>query len=155
MTLALSGHVVEAGIAIGRAHNLQRNEIEIGEYVISAARGQPMKSNACARQPSQTHQHLVESGRARARSRPEVRLRKSSAHTSSCWRISSLVAGRCSDISSRALCNAEWAMQLQLEALLEGFRAIDDAYIRSRADDAAQVVRMVQQALLSEPQTAR
>ena len=34
MNLALSGQIVEPGIAIGQAHNIQRNEIEIGEYRI-------------------------------------------------------------------------------------------------------------------------
>jgi phosphotransferase system enzyme I (PtsI) len=45
------------------------------------------------------------------------------------------------------LCNAEWALQLHLEELLAEFRNIDDAYIRSRAEDAVQVVQMVQEYL--------
>lgn len=148
MTLALSGHVVEAGIAIGRAHNLQRSEIEIAEYAISAA--QADDEIARLRQAaSHTHTHLVElAGRVRASagSSAEEIIRTHILMLED----SSLVAAAEQHIKNE-LCNAEWAMQLQLEDLLEGFRAIDDAYIRSRADDAAQVVRMVQQALLSEP----
>ena len=32
MTLALSGHGVESGIAVGQAHILQRDELTIREY---------------------------------------------------------------------------------------------------------------------------
>ena len=35
MTLALTGHAVARGIAIGRTHLAERNELEIGEYRIS------------------------------------------------------------------------------------------------------------------------
>ena len=34
MTLALTGHGVARGIAIGRCHLAERNELEIGEYRI-------------------------------------------------------------------------------------------------------------------------
>lgn len=34
MTLALTGHGVTRGIAIGRCHLVERNELEIGEYRI-------------------------------------------------------------------------------------------------------------------------
>jgi phosphotransferase system enzyme I (PtsI) len=148
MTLALSGHVVEAGIAIGRAHKLQRSEIEIAEYAIDPDRADD--EIARLRQAaSHTHTHLQElAGRVRssAGSSAEEIIRTHILMLED----SSLVEAAEQHIR-KGLCNAEWAMQLQLEALLEGFRAIDDAYIRSRADDAAQVVRMVQQALVSEP----
>ena len=34
MTLSLTGHAVESGIAVGQAHIIQRNELDIGEYRI-------------------------------------------------------------------------------------------------------------------------
>src|SRR6187431_2748362 len=34
MTLALTGHAVSRGIAIGQTHLAERNELEIGEYLI-------------------------------------------------------------------------------------------------------------------------
>ena len=34
MTLALTGHAVASGIAIGQTHLAERNELEIGEYRI-------------------------------------------------------------------------------------------------------------------------
>jgi phosphotransferase system enzyme I (PtsI) len=50
----------------------------------------------------------------------------------------------------RELCNAEWALQMQLEKVLSEFRSLDDAYIRSRGEDVAQVVRLVQNKLNEE-----
>lgn len=147
MTLALSGHMVEDGIAIGRAHNLQHNEIEIGEHRIGKKR---------------VTAEIVRLRRAVAEARDNLvalagRVQDSvGASASEIIRThimmledSSLLDGAIAHIE-RKLCNAEWAMQLQLEALLEDFRAIDDEYIRSRGEDAGQVVRMVQQALAAE-----
>jgi hypothetical protein len=34
VTLALSGHIVEAGIAVGQAHIIEHIDLEIGEYRI-------------------------------------------------------------------------------------------------------------------------
>lgn len=48
------------------------------------------------------------------------------------------------------LCNAEWALQVQLEHILAEFRHIEDPYIRSRGEDVAQVVRLVQHKLSEE-----
>jgi phosphotransferase system enzyme I (PtsI) len=50
----------------------------------------------------------------------------------------------------RELCNAEWALQMQLEQVLSEFRSLEDAYIRSRGEDVAQVVRLVQSKLNEE-----
>jgi phosphotransferase system enzyme I (PtsI) len=47
----------------------------------------------------------------------------------------------------RELCNAEWALQSQLEQVLSEFRSLDDDYIRSRAEDVTQVVRLIQNKL--------
>jgi phosphotransferase system enzyme I (PtsI) len=50
----------------------------------------------------------------------------------------------------RELCNAEWALQSQLEQILTEFRSMDDEYIRSRGEDIIQVVRLVQGKLNQE-----
>jgi phosphotransferase system enzyme I (PtsI) len=48
-------------------------------------------------------------------------------------------------------CNAEWALKLQLDHLLEQFDAIDDPYLRERKGDVLQVVERVMKALLGRP----
>jgi phosphotransferase system enzyme I (PtsI) len=47
-------------------------------------------------------------------------------------------------------CNAEWALKLQQDALVQVFDAMEDPYLRTRRDDVEHVVRRVQQILLRE-----
>ena len=147
MTLALSGQVVEAGIAIGQAHNIQRNEIEIGEYRIETQRidGEIQRLLDAVREASDKLQDLALRLRATAGASGEEIVRAHLAMLND----SSLVQAATEHIRDQ-LCNAEWALQLQLEALLAEFRSIDDDYLRSREEDVAQVVRMVQQQLSEE-----
>ncbi len=49
-------------------------------------------------------------------------------------------------------CNAEWALKLQQDALVQVFDAMEDPYLRTRRDDVEHVVRRVQQILLREEQ---
>ncbi|MGD2128410.1 MAG: phosphoenolpyruvate-utilizing N-terminal domain-containing protein, partial [Lysobacterales bacterium] len=147
MTLALTGYAVTRGIAIGRCHKFERNELSIGEYrvgkdkveaeilryreAVEAARAQleqtasrTMKNVGIpAGEIIQTH--IVMLNDARIREATEDRIRE-------------------------RLCNAEWALQLELEHVLEEFRSVDDPYIRSRAEDVVQVVRLVQNKLNEE-----
>jgi len=144
MTLALSGHIVEAGIAVGQAHIIQHNELQIGEFRI--AREQVAAETArLHRAVNNARSHLRELG---------TRLRESSGAaaeeiigTHLHMLDDEMLVGAAVTHIERKLCNAEWALQLQLEELLTEFRTIDDSYIRSRGDDAAQVVQMVQQFL--------
>jgi len=147
MTLALSGHIVESGIAVGQAHIIQRNELEIGEFRIEA------------RQVDREIErlNLALTGAREHLSRLASRLRDTAGDAAEeiirthihMLEDSSLVDATAGHISTQ-LCNAEWALQLQLESLLAEFRTIDDDYIRSREDDTIQVVRMVQQFLAEE-----
>jgi phosphotransferase system enzyme I (PtsI) len=147
MTLALTGHAVARGIAIGRCHLVERNELDIGEYRIAAeevereiqryrnavdAAGKQLEELAGrviqsvgigAGEIIQTHVQML--GDSRLRDSTEEHIR-------------------------RELCNAEWALQMQLEQLLSEFRSLEDAYIRSRGEDVAQVVHLVQSKLNEE-----
>ncbi len=48
-------------------------------------------------------------------------------------------------------CNAEWALKLQMDELLEQFARIEDGYLRERRNDIIQVVERVLKALLGKP----
>ncbi len=48
-------------------------------------------------------------------------------------------------------CNAEWALKVQLDALLDQFDQIEDGYLRERKADVIQVVERVLKALLGLP----
>jgi len=147
VTLALTGHAVARGIAIGRCHLVERNELDIGEYriaaeevereiqryrnAVDAAReqleeltGRVIQSvGVAAGEIIQTHVQML--GDSQLRDGTEQHIR-------------------------RELCNAEWALQMQLEQVLSEFRSLEDAYIRSRGEDVAQVVRLVQDKLNQE-----
>ena len=47
-------------------------------------------------------------------------------------------------------CNAEWALQIQRDALAQVFDAMDDPYLRTRKDDIDHVVRRIQRILLAD-----
>jgi phosphotransferase system enzyme I (PtsI) len=147
VTLALTGHPVARGIAIGRCHLVERSELEIGEYRIAAEEVEReiqryRSAVAAARRQLEDlagsvirnvgigageiiQTHVMMLGDARLQESTELHIRNE-------------------------LCNAEWALQIQLEQVLSEFRSLDDAYIRSRGEDVAQVVRLVQNKLNEE-----
>lgn len=147
MTLALTGHAVGRGIAIGRSHLAERSELDISEYRIGPdevereIRRYRNALDAARRQLEELagrvirnvgigageiiQTHLMMLGDSRLRDGTEEHIRQQ-------------------------LCNAEWALQMQLEQVLLEFRSLDDEYIRSRGEDVAQVVRLVQNKLNEE-----
>jgi phosphotransferase system enzyme I (PtsI) len=141
MTLALTGHAVSRGIAIGQTHLAERNELEIGEYRI---------------QPDDVALEIKRLRRALKASREQLeqlssRLSQSSGSTASeLIQIhiqmlgDSSISKKPEELIRKDLFNAEWALQSQLEKILAEFRQMDDDYIRSRGEDVIQVVRLVQ-----------
>lgn len=147
MSLTLKGHSVAPGIAIGRVHLAERNELEIGEYRISeadveneiqryrnavdAARDQlnelADKIHSAVAVPAVEiiQSHVLMLGDSKIRESTEIHIREE-------------------------LCNAEWALQSQLEQVLSEFRSMDDEYIRTRGEDVTQVVRLIQSKLSAE-----
>lgn len=144
MTLALTGHAVASGIAIGQTHLAERNELEIGEYRIE--RDDVKKEITRYRQ-------AVDAAR---RQLDELAQRISANVSIPAGEIIQTHVMMLGDDSIRKaterqieseLCNAEWALQSQLELILGEFRMMDDPYIRSRGEDIAQVVRLIQDKL--------
>jgi phosphoenolpyruvate-protein phosphotransferase (PTS system enzyme I) len=50
-------------------------------------------------------------------------------------------------------CNAEWALQMQGERLVQVFDEMEDAYLRTRKDDVLHVVKRIQKALSGQQET--
>jgi phosphotransferase system enzyme I (PtsI) len=147
MSFTLKGQAVAPGVAIGRVHLAESNELEIGEYrigkddveneirryhnALEAAREQLLeladKIDPAVAAPAvemiQTHVLMLEDSKIRKSTENHIR---------------------------KELCNAEWALQSQLEHVLAEFRGIEDAYIRARGEDVTQVVRLVQSKLGDE-----
>jgi phosphoenolpyruvate-protein phosphotransferase (PTS system enzyme I) len=59
--------------------------------------------------------------------------------------------GGAAHIIESELCNAEWALKVQMDALLAQFDAIEDGYLRERSTDVIQVVERVMKALSGQP----
>ena len=147
MTLALTGHAVARGIVIGQSHLVERNELEIGEYRI---------------QPEDIENEIQRFRAALLSTRQQLeqlsaRVSQSAGTTASeilQIHIQMLTDSVISDASEQCIrqdmYNAEWALQCQLEQILAEFRQLDDEYIRSRGEDVAQVIRLVQRKLGEE-----
>lgn len=147
MTLALTGYSVARGIAIGQTHLAERNELEIGEYRI---------------QPQDIENEIRRFRDAMSSAREQLEQlsarvgKKAGAAAGEILQIhiQMLTDSSISDAAEQSIrenmFNAEWALQSQLERILSEFRHMDDEYIRSRGEDVAQVVRLVQRKLSEE-----
>ncbi|HKX54623.1 MAG TPA: phosphoenolpyruvate--protein phosphotransferase, partial [Xanthomonadales bacterium] len=141
MTLALTGHAVSRGIAIGQAHLAERNELEIGEYRIQAENVEAevdrlQEALHSARQQLELLDQRVTRSAGIAAS--EI------IQTHILMLADSSIGDAAEQRIREEFCNAEWALQSQLETILAEFRHMDDEYIRSRGEDVAQVIHMVQ-----------
>ncbi len=141
MTLALTGHAGAEGIAIGRVHLAERSEAEIGEYRINADEVQ---------EEIERFQSAIDAARKQLESLgsqlgPETGVTASEIISTHVVMLRDQSFNHSIENRIREeLCNAEWALQAQLEQILAEFRLIDDPYIRARSEDVAQVVGLVQ-----------
>ena len=132
MTLALTGHGVARGIAIGRCHVVVRNELEIGEHRIEPDQ---------VEHEIKRYRDAVEAARAQLTEMAERMDRTVAvpAHeilqTHILMLDDSTIRQNTEDHSRDELCNAEWALQTQLEELMFEFRNMEDEYIRTRGED--------------------
>jgi phosphotransferase system enzyme I (PtsI) len=135
---------VASGIAIGQTHLAERNELEIGEYRI--------EQEDVAREITRYHQ-AVDAARKQLDDTAQRISRNVGIPAGEIIQTHVLMLGddnmrQATENQIRSeLCNAEWALQSQLELILSEFRIMDDPYIRSRGEDITQVVRLVQSKL--------
>ncbi len=147
MSLALSGIGVSRGIAIGKAYLLQRGLPEVTEYAVPKALIKDevtrfMQAVDLARQqlkairqqiPADTSQDIA------SFIDTHLLMLKDSA-------LSEVPINL---IRSRK-CNAEWALKLQRDALVNVFDQMEDPYLRTRKDDVDHVVNRIQRILLKQ-----
>ena len=147
MTLALTGHGVARGIAIGHCHIVVSNELEIGEHRIAPDE---------VEKEIQRYRDAVESARQQLTElagRMDENLAVPASEilqTHILMLDDSTIRKNTEEHIRNELCNAEWALQTQVEELLIEFLNMDDEYIRTRGEDVAQVVRLVQQKLTAQ-----
>jgi phosphotransferase system enzyme I (PtsI) len=151
VTLALTGYGVARGIAIGRSHLFERNELQIGEHRISEDEvdNEIQRFRAAIRAARRQLERVSERvGETVAMTAGEI------IQTHLLMLSDSAITQNTEDRIREQLCNAEWALQSQLEELLSRFRSMEDEYLRTRGEDAAQVVTLIQAKLSDEPETS-
>ncbi len=148
MVLALQGTGVSTGIAIGKANILQRDAPEIPQYVLT----REMIPQEIARYRfalNTAREHLDEiRQRIPHNAPPEI---AAFIDTHLLMLEDAALARVPVELIRSHQCNAEWALKLQRDTLVNVFEEMDDAYLRTRRDDVDHVVSYIQNVLLNSP----
>ncbi|MGE5172111.1 MAG: phosphoenolpyruvate--protein phosphotransferase [Rudaea sp.] len=149
VSFALHGIGVSGGIAIGRAHLLSHATREVAHYTIAAAQV-PAEIERFASAVKEVEREL-DSLHA-ALSGGEV-----PGEFGAFLDVHSMILNdpTLSEAPKRIIaeqrCNAEWAVSLQLAALVDQFDQIEDSYLRERKADVVQVGERVLKRLMGRP----
>ena len=148
MTFAQHGTGVSNGIAIGPVHILNRGELEITEYGI-LEEFIPDEQGRYTAAVNMAKQHLREvKNKIPANTQADI-TEFIDTHLL-ILNDSTLAKVPLQTIANRR-CNAEWALKLQRDALVQVFDAMADPYLRTRRDDVDHVVNNIQRILLNHP----
>jgi phosphotransferase system enzyme I (PtsI) len=148
MSFAMQGISVSGGIAIGYAHLVSHTSFEVAHYTIPAAfvATEVERFNAAV---IAVRYELSELLRTAPASAPAEFTAFVDLHSMILEDHLLTVAVR--ELIETQHCNAEWALKTQMDALIEQFENIDDAYMRERKVDVRQVVERLLKALLGYP----
>jgi len=147
MPLSLPGLIVSKGIAIGRARVQQHGQLDIVEYVLPEEYIEEEVARFC---------------HALASARKQLKTIRAQIPGNTPRDIAAFIDTHLLMLEDDALslvpidiirqhrCNAEWALKLQQDALVQVFDAMEDPYLRTRRDDVDHVVNRIQQILLHE-----
>jgi len=148
VSFTLHGIGVSGGIAVGHAHLVSHAKLEVAHYVVPQAQvpEEAARLDAAVRMVradfEELHAGIPSTAPAEFAAFVNLHLMILNDATLS-------VAPR--RIIETERCNAEWALKVQMEALLAQFDEIDDGYLRERKVDVIQVVERVMKALSGQP----
>ncbi len=149
MSFTIHGVGVSGGIAIGRAQLVSHAQLEVAHYDIPASQVATEKSRFDAA-IAQVREDLTEladhipPGAPPAEFEAFLNLHRMILEDSTLSQVPK-------ELIDSMHCNAEWALKLQMDELVEQFASIEDAYLRERKADIHQVVERVLKALLGRP----
>lgn len=148
MSFTLHGIPVSSGIAIGYVHLISHTVLEVVHYVMPRNLVHEEIARFDAAMES-TRQELAELRNYR----PLHAVAEFDAFLDLHLMI---LADEHIDLASRKMieheqCNAEWALKIQMDALVAQFEEFDDAYLRERKTDVVQVVERVLNKLTGQP----
>jgi len=147
MSLELQGVGVSRGIAIGKAHILFHNQPDVSEYIIieSEIENEVKRLHLATEQAQQQLKEIQKNIPANAPTDVSAFI---DTHLLM-LKDSSLTKIPVEMIRNRR-CNAEWALQLQRDALINVFDEMDDPYLRTRRNDVDHVVNRIHRFLNNE-----
>ena len=147
MTISIQGVSVSRGIAIGQVHIMQHDQLDVPEYTI---------------RNSQVNDELSRFNNAIADARQQLRAIRDHIPTSTAVDVSAFIDTHLLMLEDITLteepkriikersCNAEWALKLQRDALVNVFNEMADAYLSTRRDDVDHVVNRILRVLLKQ-----
>ncbi len=149
MTSQLNGIGVSKGICIGHAYIFHRELPEVLEYSITR---------------KQVEKEIRRFESARKQAQKQLNDIRDSISSDTPHDITQFIdthllmlddpvlyEGTVSHIRAR-LCNAEWALQAQVERIVKIFDDMDDPYLKTRKDDIIHVTERIQRCLMGEPE---
>ncbi len=147
MTISLQGVSVSRGIAIGQVHLLQHDQLEVREYSIRNTR---------------IDEEIQRFNDAIGNARQQLRAIRDHIPITTSIDIAAFIDTHLLMLEDNALteepkriikerlCNAEWALKLQRDALVNVFEEMADAYLSTRRDDVDHVVNRILRSLLNQ-----
>ncbi len=148
MSFTIHGIGVSGGIAIGQAHLVSHTTLEVDHYLVP---------------PSQVPEESVRFEAAIGKVRAEMEELRGSVPATAPAEFAAFINVHLMILNDSMLavaprriieteqCNAEWALKVQMDALLAQFDEIEDGYLRERKADVIQVVDRVLKALSGQP----
>ncbi|MDH3872146.1 MAG: phosphoenolpyruvate--protein phosphotransferase, partial [Gammaproteobacteria bacterium] len=149
MSLVLNGIGVSRGVAIGKAHIIMRGSIEVLE---SAIPPQFIEGEVTR------FLNAVETARLQLNSIRDNIPADTRADIAAFIDTHLLMLDDATIVSTPVElirqngCNAEWALKLQRNALVEVFEQMNDPYLRTRRDDVDHVINRIQRILVASSQ---
>ena len=147
MTISIQGGRVSRGIAIGRVHRIKDDQIDAPEYIIKS---------------KQIDAEISRLNEAIKNAHGELRAIRDNIPSSTSKNIAEFINTHLLMLEDNALteepktiireklCNAEWALKLQRDALVNVFDEMADTYLRTRKDDVDHVVNRILRVLLKQ-----
>jgi phosphotransferase system enzyme I (PtsI) len=148
MSFTIHGIGVSGGIAIGRAHLVSHTKLEVAHYEVP---------------PEQVTEEVARFDLAVATVRGELDHLRGAVPAGAPAEFAAFIdlhqmilndstlSGTPRTIIETERCNAEWALKMQTDELLQQFDAIEDSYLRERRADVIQVAQRVMKALSGQP----
>lgn len=148
MSFTIHGIGVSGGIAIGHAHLVSHTKLEVAHYDVPEA--QLAEETARFDRAVNTVRSELEGLRGAVPA-------GAPAEFGAFIDLHLMILGDTTlSVAPRAIienerCNAEWALKMQTDELLQQFDAIEDSYLRERRTDVIQVAQRVMKALSGQP----